>query len=149
MSDFIDDHLILTGLRTLSGLLAGLYAAFVIAVMPALRGVPDSVFISTMNRINDVIVNPAFILLFLGTPVLSLILLRWHQGVLAWVAVATAVAAVLITFMANIPLNDALAAGGSRDAFENPWTAWHAVRTAACLTTFVTTLYITPLQSAS
>jgi uncharacterized membrane protein len=36
-----------------------------------------------------------------------------------------------------VPLNDALAEGGSRGAFESSWALWHYVRTAAAGTAFV------------
>jgi hypothetical protein len=49
--------------------------------------------------------------------------------------VAAAIA-VVITFAVNAPLNDALAQGWSREAFEAPWVLWH-VRTAAAATAFV------------
>ncbi len=128
--------------RLLSGLLAGLYLAFAIAVMPALHGLPDDVFVAVMTRINEVIVNPAFLLLFFGAPVLALVLLRWHHGPLGWVAALAAVAAILITVALNVPLNDALAAEGVRSAFETRWVIWNAFRTAACLVAFAATVLL-------
>ena len=44
--------------------------------------------------------------------------------------------AVAITVGANVPLNDALAAGGSRQDFETPWLVWHALRTAVAIACF-------------
>lgn len=46
------DDVLLAGTRALNGLLAGTYVAFLVAVMPALRGAPDDTFIEVMNRIN-------------------------------------------------------------------------------------------------
>lgn len=131
------DESILFGARVLNGLLAGVYAAFLLAVMPALHGLPDDVFARVMNRINEVIVNPAFLLLFLGAPLLAGVVLVWHRGPLAIAALVCALAALVITFAANLPLNDALAAGGSRQAYETPWLVWHAVRTFAATGAFV------------
>lgn len=131
------DEWILSGARVLNGLLAGVYAAFLLAVMPALHGLPDDVFARVMNRINEVIVNPAFLLLFLGAPLLAGVLLVWERGPLAIAAAVCALAALVITFAANLPLNDALAAGGSRQAYETPWLVWHTVRTLAATGAFV------------
>ena len=51
-------EVLLTGGRTLNGLLAGVYLAFVVAVMPTLGGLPDDTFVRVMTRTNEVIVNP-------------------------------------------------------------------------------------------
>lgn len=131
------DESILFGARVLNGLLAGVYAAFLLAVMPALHGLPDDVFARVMNRINEVIVNPVFLLLFLGAPLLAGVVLVWHRSPFAIAAAVCAVAALVITFAANLPLNDALAAGGSRQAYETPWLVWHSVRTFAATGAFV------------
>jgi uncharacterized membrane protein len=125
------DDVLLVGGRVLNGLLAGIYVAFVVAVMPSLRGLPDDTFVRVMNRINVVIVNPVFLTLFLGAPALAVLLAAVRQDHLTVVAGVAAVIAVVITFAANVPLNDALAGGGSREAFETPWVLWHHVRTAA------------------
>ncbi|MBO9524425.1 MAG: DUF1772 domain-containing protein [Nocardioidaceae bacterium] len=131
------DELVLDAGRILNGLLAGVYVAFLVAVMPALHALPDDVFAKVMNRINEVIVNPAFLLLFLGAPVLAAVLLAWNRGPLAVAAALCALAALVITFAANLPLNDALAAGGSREDYETPWLVWHSLRTATATGAFV------------
>jgi len=131
----MDEFVLLAG-RIGTGLLAGVYVAFLVAVMPALHGQSDQVFAAVMNRINEVIVNPAFLSLFLGAPLLAAALLRWQRGPLVIAAVALAVAALTITFAANVPLNDALADGGSRQDFETPWLVWHVLRTAAAVGCF-------------
>ena len=55
------DDVILAGGQVLNGLLAGIYLAFVVAVMPALHSLPDDIFVTVMNRISVVIVNPVFL----------------------------------------------------------------------------------------
>jgi uncharacterized membrane protein len=139
------DELVLVTARILNGLLAGIYAAFLVAVLPALHDQPDAVFTAVMNRINVVIVNPAFLVLFLGAPIAAAILLRWDHGPLGITAVACAGAALVITFAANLPLNDALANGGSRADFEVPWLIWHCLRTATAVAAFAV-LCRTPAQ---
>lgn len=132
----MDDVVLGVG-RVLNGLLAGVYVAFLVAVMPALHGVPDDVFVRVMNRINVVIVNPFFLAIFLGAPVVAAATVWWHRNPVAVGALVAAVAAVLITAAANVPLNDALAAHGDRGAFDTPWLVWHAIRTASALAAFV------------
>jgi uncharacterized membrane protein len=130
------DEVVLTAGRIVTGLLAGVYVAFLVAVMPALHGQSDDVFVAVMNRINVAIVNPAFVTLFLGAPLLAAASLWWQRGPLVIVAAALGVAALAITIAANLPLNDALADGGSRQDFETPWLIWHALRTASAILCF-------------
>jgi hypothetical protein len=54
-----------------NGLLAGLYAAFSVAVMPGLARADDRTLIGTMVWINERILNLWFIALFLGSPLLA------------------------------------------------------------------------------
>jgi len=131
----MDEAVLLAG-RIGTGLLAGVYVAFLVAVMPALHGQSDQVFAAVMNRISVVIVNPAFLGLFLGAPILTVALLRWQRGPLVIAAATLAGAALVITIAANVPLNNALADGGSRQDFETPWLVWHTLRTAAAVGCF-------------
>jgi uncharacterized membrane protein len=129
--------LLLTGGRALNGLLAGIYVAFVVAVMPALHGLSDEGFARVMNRINVVIVNPAFLTVFLGAPVLAVALAVVRRDPIAVGAAVAAVVALVVTIALNVPLNDALANGGDRDAYETSWLLWHYLRTAAAAAAFV------------
>lgn len=131
------DEIVITAARTTNGLLAGVYFAFAVAIMPALHKLPDEVFVSVMNQINVVIVNPFFMIAFLGAPLTALLVLRWDHGPVAIAAAGAAVLALVITAVCNIPLNNALADGGSRAAFETPWLIWHGVRTAAAIAAVV------------
>ena len=56
-----------------TGVVTGLFVAFAVAVMPGLRATDDEVFLSAMQRINVAIVNPLFLLVFLGSPLLLLV----------------------------------------------------------------------------
>lgn len=130
------DDVILTGGQALNGLLAGVYLAFVVAVMPALHGLPDETFRHVMNRISVAIVNPAFLTLFLGAPVLAVVLAAAQRDAHTIAAAVAAVSAVIVTFGVNVPLNDALAHGGTREGYEKPWVRWHYVRTGAATLAF-------------
>ena len=131
------DDVLLTGGQALNGLLAGIYLAFVVAVMPALHGLPDDTFLRVMKRINVVIVNPAFLTLFLGAPVLAVTLAAVRRDPLTIAAAVAAVVAVITTLAVNVPLNDGLADGGTRDTFETPWVRWHYFRTGAATVAFI------------
>lgn len=130
---------VLTGATVLNGLVAGLLAAFSLAVMPGLRRVDDRTFVATMRAINVAILNPLFLLVWVGAPLLAVIgaLLVRTRVPAAWPFVLTAAVLALATFVitaaVNVPLNDALERAkdihDARDRFELRWTVWNAVRT--------------------
>lgn len=145
MPDLLDSvrlPVLVAGL-TLLGLQAGVYFVFSVGVMPGLAHVDDSTFVSTLQAINVSIVNPIFLLSFVGAPLLCAIaVVTSASGSRRWVIAAAvlAIATVVITGAGNIPLNDALAAAGPvdaigdlsavRTAFEAPWVRLNLLRTA-------------------
>src|SRR4029077_16308856 len=90
------------------------------------------------------IVNPWFMTSAFGGALLftlAAVLLNLHHGGLPWIGAALwlFLAAVVVTVMVNVPLNDALKAAGNpdhirdlaavRDRFdETRWAAWNLVR---------------------
>lgn len=134
------DELALGGARALAGLLAGIYVAFLVAFMPALHGLDDATFTRVFVRVDEVIVNPAFLFLFLGAPVLATAVLVWERSPVAIAAAVLGVLALVVTFAVHLPLNAALAGGGTREAFETPWLIWHVLRTLAATASFVALL---------
>lgn len=134
--------LVLATLAT--GLQAGLYFAFSCAVMPGLGRADDRTFVAVMQHVNAAIINPWFMVTFLGAPLLSALAVGLHLGgdhsTLIWVMVGfgRAVATVVSTAVVNIPLNNALGAVGTLDrvtdltavrgAFEATWTRWNTLR---------------------
>lgn len=117
------------GARATAGLLAGLYFTFAVAIMPALHGQADPAFVDAMKRINVSIVNPAFLAIFFAAPLLGVVVAALVRSPLAYVAAALGVVTLLITAVVNVPLNDALAAGGSRADFESRWVLFNGLRT--------------------
>ncbi len=125
-----------------TGLMAGLFTAFTYSVMPGLHRSSDRTFVEAMQHINTAILNPAFIIPFMGSiPVLILATtLAWRgtgRSVLIWIVAATVLylIAFIVTSGVNVPLNDTLAAAGDptdpaavRADFESPWVAWNIVR---------------------
>ena len=131
------------------GLIAGVFFAFSTFVMKALARIPPAQGIAAMQSINVVVINPWFMVAFLGTAVGCLVLavsslFAWHKpgaiymfaGSLLYLA-----GTILVTMVCNVPRNDALAAvdpvsadGASLWAgYVSSWTAWNHVRTAAAL----------------
>ncbi|KPC68810.1 anthrone oxygenase family protein [Streptomyces albus] len=137
----------LLGAVLLTGLSAGLYYGFAVAVLPGLRRAGDRTFVEGMQRINVAILNGWFLLLFAGSLLLILgagALRLWGgggTGTLPWIVAAAVLylAVLVITMKYNVPLNDALDAGGLpgsaegmarlRAEFEDAWVRWNIVRT--------------------
>ena len=115
-----------------AGLQAGTYYTWACGVMPGLARTDDRVFVSSMNHVNVAIVNPVFMLTFLGAPALALAaVVTSSPSARAWAiaGLALTIGTVVVTAVGNVPLNDALAAGGSRADFETAWVRWNVVRT--------------------
>ena len=123
------------------GLQAGTYFTWASGVMPGLARVDDRTFVAAVQQMNVAIVNPVFVSTFVGAPVLAgLAVAAAPTGARPWAlaALGLAVATVVVTAAANVPLNDALAAAGrvdtiadlgaARDAFEGSWVRWNVVR---------------------
>ncbi|MEU3015428.1 DUF1772 domain-containing protein [Nocardia asteroides] len=128
-----------------TGLIAGVFYAYAISVMPALARTGDRTLIDVMQKINVVIINPWFMLGFMGTVGFTalaavLTLGKEHRTTLIWIGVALAlnVIAFAVTAGMNVPLNDALAAAGDpaaiadtaavRADFEAAWVRWNILR---------------------
>lgn len=136
-----------------TGLLAGLFFAFAVAVMPALTRVDDRTFIDTMQRVNEAVLNPWFFLAFLGAPLLTAVtaVLQFRDGgraALPWTLAGLVLhgIALAVTIGVNVPLNDALAAAGPpariadpaqvRAQFEAGWVRWNLVRSLTTAAAF-------------
>ena len=125
----------------LTGLMAGLYFAFSIAVLPGLRRCDDATFVVAMRSVNRRILNAPFGLAFVGAPLVILVAGALHLGgeathVIFWTLAAFLLYALTlgITFRVNVPLNDLLETGdeeaqGARAHFERRWRRWNHART--------------------
>jgi uncharacterized membrane protein len=135
--------LVLATLAT--GLIAGLFYAYANSVMPALARADDRAMIDVMQKINVVIINPWFMVAFLGTVGFTVLaaalhLGREHRSTLIWIVLALVlnVVAFGVTSGLNVPLNDQLAAAGDpgsiadlaavRADFEAAWVRWNIAR---------------------
>ncbi|MGO4438535.1 anthrone oxygenase family protein [Rhizobium sp. RAF56] len=141
---------ILLGLAALgSALIAGVFFAFSTFVTVALSRIAPASGIAAMQSINVVILRSAFMPIFIGMALVSLVLafatLRDWQGARSIYVLAGAtfylLAVFLETIVFNVPLNDKLAAFDANSAdgaafwpsYVREWTNWNHVRTAASL----------------
>lgn len=144
-----------------SGLVAGLFLAFSIAVMPALRRLEGPAGIAAMQSINKAILNPVFGSLFGASTVLAALLAVAtpvaRVGAPVWQVaggVLHVVGAFVVTVAVNVPLNNELAALDPASADRNrvwarfltSWTAWNHARSV--LTTAATVAFVVALQAA-
>lgn len=125
-----------------TGLQAGTYYTWASGVMPGLARTDDRTFVSAMQHVNIAIVNPVFMLTFLGAPLLAgAAVLTSSTSARPWVigGLALAIGTVAITGALNVPLNNALDAAGTVDRiadltavradFEDSWVRWNIART--------------------
>ena len=137
------------------GLMAGLFFGWVVSVIPGLAGLSDRHYVATMQSINRAIVNPLFVVFFIGTVIAlaaaAVVHFRHGQTRRGWwlasAAVTYAVGVLGVTVARNIPLNDALdtfdlgaaddaAVAVRRQTYERSWNRWHNLRTAANVVAF-------------
>ncbi len=138
-----------TAAPTVGAALGGIYFAFDLAVLPALRGgrVPaglggttregdDETAAEVMRRINVAIVRPSFLALLVGAPALAVAAAVVEPDPFTVAAALAQVAGLVVTLAVNVPRNEALArdeSPGAWSRFVGPWTRAHRVRSAAAL----------------
>lgn len=126
------------------GLVTGMMFAFSLVVVRVLLELPAEVGMTTMQRINLLIVRPLFLLPFLGTALLCTVLLVaalwWSAGAASIALMAGALAYLLgplgVTMGFNVPLNQRLVHTDLRESlvlwprYAQDWLRWNHVRTA-------------------
>lgn len=146
------ENIILVIGGSLSGLLAGVFYTFNVAVVPSLRSLKPKEHIRAMQAINLKIKNPVFFLSFFGPTILLPVAAFQHQGTAQFpLLVAAAVLHILgsngVTAGGNIPLNEKLdkvdadsltesEAEQTRETFQgrgSAWMRWHNIRTLASI----------------
>lgn len=141
----------------LTGVVTGVFFAYSNSVLPGLTGTDPQTAIRGMVSMNQKILNPAFLLTFVGPPVVAvltavllLVLGQRPAGVLFLVAAAAyALGAFGPTMVVNVPMNESLAATGvPADPAEaarlwvdyaSRWTAWNNLRAVASLVSLLLT----------
>jgi len=141
-----------------TGLMAGVYLAFSIAVLPGIARDDDRTFVLAMRGMNAAILNPVFAVVFGGPLVLGLVAVATrlpssHRDDLGWVALALGlyVITLVVTAVVNVPLNNRLdttePVEEARAVFERRWVRWNVVRSMVCTASFVA--LVPPLSGIS
>ena len=141
--------LFLAGLTT--ALIAGLMFGYSVSVNLGLGRLNDVEYLRAMQNINRAILNPVFLLTFVGPLILILLAIFLHIDLinsdkLTYLGLAFILYLVhfLITGTRNVPLNNRLEnldlTGLSNDEYaeirswyEKPWNRWHTIRTIASI----------------
>jgi uncharacterized membrane protein len=135
-------HVLVAAMVALA-LVTGLNYTFSVAVMPALADADDNTFVEITQRFND---NPVFQLTYFVALALMVVapLVQRRRGsgvALRWTVAALVLYGVVVavTLGIHVPLNDDIdqvstsdgvaSLAKARDDFEDPWVAWHVVRT--------------------
>ncbi len=148
MNDLISDGAMVAATLT-SGLTAGLFFAYSVSVMRGLARTDDRTFVRSMQEINVAILNGWFAVAFVGAPLSTMFAMVLHVGqgkvpALAWMTVALgfSIVTLVVTFAANVPLNNELARATAGDVtvarrrFEARWVQRNLVRTISSTATF-------------
>lgn len=114
--------------------ISGLYFTFSNTIMPVLKQEEDArIGIRIMNRINDVIQNSLFFLLFFGSPLLAVAMVLMNMNsILFWVgSLLHIIGSFLVTIVKNVPWNNRLmneADETSWQEYVSEWTRWNTIR---------------------
>jgi uncharacterized membrane protein len=131
-----------------TALMAGLFYAFSISVMPGLGRAGEVHATRAMQAINLAILRPVFFVPFLGALLFPLAAAAaglaaypWPVGTLALAGgVIYGIGVLGVTFEFNVPLNQTLAAAKpGAEAWRHyarPWTGWNHVRTICAILAF-------------
>jgi uncharacterized membrane protein len=143
-------YMLLIITTTITGLMAGLFYSWSISVTPGIGRLGNREYLASFQAMNRAIVNPMFLICFLGAAVLLPIcsFMNYGQPISNrfWFLLGASVfyigGVIVITFAGNIPLNNALdrfdIAGSSaeqmaalRARFENKWNTLNHIRSVA------------------
>jgi uncharacterized membrane protein len=137
-----------------TGLVAGVFGLYSHSIMPGLGKTDDRTFVGAFQSIDRAIINPWFMLTFIGALLFTALagLLHLGQGarpVLPWILAALVLylVAVIITMAIHLPLNDAVKAAGVPDQIsdlaevrrrfdEARWARWNLVRAVTSVLAF-------------
>ena len=140
--DLVIPYLVVAAI-TGAGMVTGLLFAFSNFIMRALAKLQPEHGMFAMQQINEKIINPLFLLFFLGTPLLCAIIaiynllhLHYVHNVLLLVGcMGYIIGPFGITVLYNVPLNNKLAevqpAEGVNvwDEYQVKWQRWNHIRT--------------------
>ncbi|MCC9071077.1 DUF1772 domain-containing protein [Flavobacterium sp. F-65] len=169
MEPFIIDTKTIVLLLTtlLTGLLAGIFFTWTNAVTPGIGHLDDINYLRAFQNMNRSIVNPLFLIVFLGPVLLSFVtvyLYKSNHHYILWLLLLAAIiyliGVFLITIMGNIPLNSLLDktdltnitledAKSLRDQFEVKWNFLHLIRTITATLSFLLLIIVCLFKNCS
>jgi len=138
----------------LTGLSAGLFYAWTVSIIPGTKRVIDITYLESMQAINRAILNPAFYLIFMGSPLaLAIGTFQQYQSGPKFLLLLAATLVYLfgtfgVTAFGNVPLNNALdvldlsSLGEAeikdfRRSYELQWNRLHWIRTLFAVLSFL------------
>ncbi|WP_240607404.1 anthrone oxygenase family protein [Cryobacterium aureum] len=138
-----------------AGLTGGVYLAFSFLVLPAFRTLPAAAAVSAMQRINVSAVRVPFMTVFFGGAAASVAVIvlqlvsETPNGTTRIVGAVLALAAVVITVVRNVPLNNALVrvdpastdASAAWQAFDRSWSPANSARAAVSVAATVVLMF--------
>jgi uncharacterized membrane protein len=151
--DFLRPATLILATMTM-GLMAGVFGVYAHAIMPGLRKTDDRTFVGAFQQIDKAIINPWFMVSFLGALAFTAVALVLHlredeRSVLPWIAAALILYVVVfvVTIGVNVPLNDDIKAAGDPDRIadlaavreqfdETKWARWNVARAVATTAAF-------------
>src|SRR5262245_3055710 len=109
-------YMLLIITTTITGLMAGLFYSWSVSVTPGIGRLGDSEYLASFQVMNRAIINPVFMICFLGAAALLPICtyMNYSQPISNrfWFLLGATVfylgGVIAVTFAANIPLNNAL-----------------------------------------
>ncbi len=141
-----------------SGLIAGIYFAFSVFIMPAFAKIDATQAIAAMNSINQTILRSLFMPLFFGSSIVSVLLViialtYWGEADTELILIAGTIYFVgmfVCTVLFNVPLNNSLSKleANSVNALEvwshylQSWTYWNHLRTVSSLVTCILCIWL-------
>ena len=153
MSDVLREVVLIAATMTM-GLMAGVFNIYGNAIMPGLRRTDDRTFVAAFQSIDRAIINPAFMVTFIGALALTALAALLHltgdrRPMLPWIGAACVLylSVFVITIGVNVPRNYEIKAAGDIDRLTNPhgvrerfdedrWVRWNHVRTFASTVAF-------------
>jgi uncharacterized membrane protein len=134
---------------TMTALMAGLFFAWSVSVVPGLARLSDHEYVAAFQAMNRAIQNPIFLFCFMGVAI-ALPLCAWMQFDLKslrfWFLVAAVasywIGVIGVTMIGNVPMNETLdgfqlqganaaEVAQARLNFEAPWNKLNMIRTIA------------------
>lgn len=143
-------NLVLILTATITALIAGLFFTWSCSVTIGLARIQDTMYIAAMQAMNRAILNPVFLICFVGNVLLLPLSAYMYYStpvstrfiLLVAAAIVYLVGVFGVTILGNVPMNESLDAfelstaspadiAAQRIVFEKPWNMLNMIRTVA------------------